>query len=80
MNKNLWPIQSTFISDCRTIGGKDVQMEKRKQSEMSFPNIYGVLKADELRGFLADASDDKHINNSLPLFSSCTESFPRRRL
>lgn len=68
MNKNLWPIQPTFISDCRIIGSKDVQMEKRKQSEMRFPNIHGVLKADELRGFLADASDDKHINNPLSLF------------
>lgn len=74
MDKKLWPIQPTFISDCRIIGDKDV-VEKRERPELRFPNIHGVLKADELRGFLADASDDKHINNPLSLFQVVPKYF-----
>ena len=74
MDKKLWLIQPTFISDCRNIGSKDVA-EKRELPELCFPNIHGVLKADELRSFLANASDDKYFNNPLSLFQITPRNF-----
>lgn len=65
-------MQPTFISDCQN--WRNVKLQDGLLS-LRFPNIQGILKADELRGFLADASDDKHINNPLSLFQVVPKDF-----
>ena len=76
MNCNFWPIQPTFISDCQIKSDSDGgYWQEQEHRQLRFPNIHGMLKADELRGFLADASDDKHINNPLSLFQVVPKAF-----
>lgn len=67
MDKKYWPIQPTFISYCPLVG--------QRSEHLKYPNIEGVFKVDELRGFLADASDDKDINNPLSLFQVVPDYF-----
>lgn len=75
MNKKYWPIQPTFISDCKNKGCKGLYTDDCENSELRIPNIHGIFKADELRGFLADASDDNCINNPLSLFQVVPDNF-----
>ena len=70
MNKDYWPIKPTFISDCKEFSEKDFKL-----GEVRHPNVDGLLKVDELRGFLADSSDDENINNPLSLFQIVPRSF-----
>lgn len=53
-----WPISPTFL-------GTNFQ---QLTDETISPNEFGVFEADTLRGFLADASDDRDIKNPLSLF------------
>ena len=61
-----WPIQPPFLSIRKGIN---------KNSDHYFPNRDGLLRTDELRGFLADASDDSGINNILALFQVVHSDF-----
>lgn len=70
MNKDYWPIQPTFISDCKEVSEKGFTL-----NEVRHPNVDGLLRVDELRGFLADSSDDENINNPLSLFQIVPRDF-----
>lgn len=53
-----WPISPTFLG---------TNFQQVTDDSLS-PNEFGVFEADTLRGFLADASDDRYIKNPLSLF------------
>lgn len=64
MSIKKWPIAPTFLS-----------LRKDTSEETANYNEDGVYFVDYLRGFLADLSHDRHIQNALTLFQFVPESF-----
>lgn len=49
MNRDYWPMQPTFISDCQKIGNNDFDVDGCEPVGIRYPNIHGIFKVDELR-------------------------------
>jgi len=68
MSNNIWPIQPTFLSLRLNAHKGFPYKDNLGVNHIYSPNHDGVFSSDELRGYLADASDDNEINNPLSLF------------
>lgn len=64
MSIKKWPIAPTFLS-----------LRKDTSEETANYNEDGVYFVDYLRGFLADLSHDRHVQNALTLFQFVPQSF-----
>jgi len=64
----IWPISPTFISLQKDAYKGIPYTDESGERHIYSPNKDGIFSSDELRGFLADASDDKDINNPISLF------------
>lgn len=71
----IWPISPTFISLQKDAYKGNPYTDDIGESHIYSPNKDGIFTSDELRGFLADASDDKDINNPLSLFQIIPNNF-----
>lgn len=77
---NFWPISPTFLS-LRNYASKEIPFVNNEQGKRIYsPNEMGIFSSDELRGFLADASDHKDIKNSLSLFQVVPKGFEYKQI
>lgn len=77
---NFWPICPTFLS-LRNYASKEIPFVNNEQGRRFYsPNEMGIFSSDELRGFLADASDHKDIKNSLSLFQVVPKGFEYKQI
>jgi signal transduction histidine kinase len=70
MKTHFWPIQPHFLSIRKGANKYDTH-----SSTTYSPNADGLFYVDELRGFLADASDRPGINNILAMFQVVPSNF-----
>ncbi len=71
----IWPISPTFISLRKDAYKGIPYTDENGDRHIYSPNEDGIFSSDELRGFLADASDDQDINNPISLFQIIPEDF-----
>lgn len=71
----IWPISPTFISLQKDAYKGIPYTDESGERHIYSPNKDGIFSSDELRGFLADASDDKDINNPISLFQIIPTDF-----
>lgn len=77
---NFWPICPTFLS-LRNFAYKGIPSDNNEQGKRIYsPNEVGIFSSDELRGFLADASDHKDIKNPLSLFQVVPKDFEYKQI
>ena len=77
---NFWPICPTFLS-LRNFAYKGIPFVNNERGKGIYsPNEVGIFSSDELRGFLADASDHKDIKNSLSLFQVVPKDFDYKQI
>jgi hypothetical protein len=69
-----WPISPTFLSLRKGIIKKG-EIEEEITEENANYNNDGIFYTDYLRGFLADLSHDKNVQNALSLFQFVPEDF-----
>lgn len=74
-NIEIWPISPTFVSLQKDAYKGNPYTDENGVLHIYSPNKDGIFTSDELRGFLADASDDKDINNPLSLFQITPNNF-----
>lgn len=66
MAKSAWPISPTFLS---------LSSARNRNEENADYNIDGIYYTDYIRGFLADLSHDKDVQNALSIFQFVPETF-----